>query len=57
MPYLPSNPPEPSAAVLPFMAQHGRAWKATRRAPWIVSAFERHIAWFAWRAQTTRVVA
>ena len=40
---LPPQPPEPAsdpATLLPFTVQHGRAWKATRRAPWIAPAAE-----------------
>lgn len=38
MPDQPPSTPTPSAALLPFTVQHGRAWKATRRAPWVAPA-------------------
>ena len=37
-PPAPPAPPEPPATLLPFAVQHGRAWKATRRASWIATA-------------------
>ncbi len=43
LPPLPPEPPAPqasSATLLPFTVQHGHAWKATRRAPWIATAAE-----------------
>lgn len=41
LPLLPPEPPKAApATLLPFAVQHGRAWKATRRAPWIAAATE-----------------
>lgn len=37
---LPPDPATAPATLLPFTVQHGRAWKATRRAPWIAPATE-----------------
>jgi hypothetical protein len=40
LPLLPPEPTAPPATLLPSTVQHGRAWKATRRAPWIATATE-----------------
>jgi hypothetical protein len=40
LPPLPPDPGTPPATLLPFAVQHGRAWKATRRAPWTTTATE-----------------
>ena len=36
---MPDDPhAPPTATLLPFTAQHGRAWQATRAAPWVAPA-------------------